>query len=135
VSLARPDNTAPEATGHSAGFFSAWVSVPVARASAWALEYSQGPLNAVAMFATLPKGARTTIIVSKTTFLGAALVGSRVTGQCSAFQAVQHPWGGTRAARWEQCCAVVIQNPRGCGLSHNAVEGAASHPVRPSPCT
>ncbi len=30
-------NTALEATGHSAGCFSAWVSVPVARASAGAL--------------------------------------------------------------------------------------------------
>lgn len=31
-------NTALEATGHSVGFFPARVSVPVARASAWALD-------------------------------------------------------------------------------------------------
>jgi hypothetical protein len=47
------------------------------------LEYSKGPLDAVAMFGHF---ARRTIIVSKTSFLGAALVGSRVTGQCSIFQ-------------------------------------------------
>jgi hypothetical protein len=90
---------------------------------------------AVVMFATLPKGARTTIIVSKTTFLGAALVGSLVTGQCSAFQAVQHLWGGKHAARWGlRGAAQWSYNPRGGSLSHNADEGAAPYPVRPSPC-
>jgi len=46
----RDANTALEATGHSAGFFSAWVSVPVARASAWAFGFflqTEGNLSRV----------------------------------------------------------------------------------------
>jgi len=41
-------NMALEATGHSAGFFSAWVSVGVARASAWALGRASGASSRVA---------------------------------------------------------------------------------------
>jgi hypothetical protein len=38
-----PPNMALEATGHNAGFFSAWVSVRVARASAWAFGGVRSP--------------------------------------------------------------------------------------------
>jgi 1,4-dihydroxy-2-naphthoyl-CoA hydrolase len=42
-------------------------------------------LGAVATFANLPNGARTTTIESKTNFLGAAPAGSRVIGECAPF--------------------------------------------------
>lgn len=42
-------------------------------------------LGAVATFANLPKGARTTTIESKTNFLGAAPAGSRIIGECTPF--------------------------------------------------
>jgi 1,4-dihydroxy-2-naphthoyl-CoA hydrolase len=41
-------------------------------------------LGAVATFVNLPQGARTATIESKTNFLGAAPVGSRLTGECSS---------------------------------------------------
>ena len=42
-------------------------------------------LGAVGTFMNLPKGARTTTIESKTNFVGAAPVGSTLTGECTAF--------------------------------------------------
>jgi uncharacterized protein (TIGR00369 family) len=42
-------------------------------------------LGAVGTFMNLPKGARTTTIESKTNFVGAAGVGSTLTGECTAF--------------------------------------------------
>ncbi len=42
-------------------------------------------LGAVATFMNLPQGASTTTIESKTNFVGAAAVGTTVTGECTAF--------------------------------------------------
>ena len=42
-------------------------------------------LGAVGTFMNLPQGARTTTIESKTNFVGAAAVGSTLTGECTAF--------------------------------------------------
>jgi len=42
-------------------------------------------LGAVGTFMNLPHGARTTTIESKTNFVGAAAVGSTLTGECTAF--------------------------------------------------
>jgi 1,4-dihydroxy-2-naphthoyl-CoA hydrolase len=42
-------------------------------------------LGAVGTFMNLPEGARTTTIESKTNFIGAAVAGSTLTGECTAF--------------------------------------------------
>ena len=68
-------------------------------------------LGAVATFANLPKGARTTTIESKTNFLGAAPVGSRVTGECTAFHRGRTTMVWQTLVRSEagKLCAVVTQ--------------------------
>ena len=68
-------------------------------------------LGAVGTFVNLPKGARTTTIESKTNFLGAAPVGSRVTAECTPFHR------GRTTMVWQtlvkneagKLCAVVTQ--------------------------
>jgi len=68
-------------------------------------------LGAVATFANLPKGARTTTIESKTNFLGAAPAGSRVIGECTAFHRGRTTMVWQTLVRSEagKLCAVVTQ--------------------------
>jgi uncharacterized protein (TIGR00369 family) len=68
-------------------------------------------LAAVATFANLPKGARTTTIESKTNFLGAAPAGSRVTGECTPFHRGRTTMVWQTLVRSEagKLCAVVTQ--------------------------
>lgn len=68
-------------------------------------------LGAVATFANLPKGARTTTIESKTNFLGAAQAGSRVTGECTPFHRGRTTMVWQTLVRSEagKLCAVVTQ--------------------------
>ena len=68
-------------------------------------------LGAVATFANLPKGARTTTIESKTNFLGAAPAGSRVTGECTPFHRGRTTMVWQTLVRSEagKLCAVVTQ--------------------------
>jgi 1,4-dihydroxy-2-naphthoyl-CoA hydrolase len=68
-------------------------------------------LGAVATFANLPKGARTTTIESKTNFLGAAPAGSRVTGECTPFHRGRTTMVWQTMVRSEagKLCAVVTQ--------------------------
>ena len=68
-------------------------------------------LGAVGTFVNLPKGARTTTIESKTNFLGAAPVGSRVTAECTPFHRGRTTmvWQ-TRITRGDgRLCAIVTQ--------------------------
>src|SRR5512140_1269281 len=68
-------------------------------------------LGAVATFANLPEGARTTTIESKTNFLGAAPAGTRISGECTPFHR------GRTTMVWQtliktdvgKLCAVVTQ--------------------------
>lgn len=68
-------------------------------------------LGAVATFVNLPQGARTATIESKTNFLGAAPVGSRLTGECSAFHRGKTTmvWQTLVKTETGKLCAVVIQ--------------------------
>jgi len=68
-------------------------------------------LGAVATFANLEKGARTTTIESKTNFLGAAPAGSRVTGECTPFHRGRTTMVWQTLVRSEagKLCAVVTQ--------------------------
>jgi uncharacterized protein (TIGR00369 family) len=68
-------------------------------------------LGAVATFANLPKGARTTTIESKTNFLGAAPAGSRVIGECTPFHRGRTTMVWQTMVRSEagKLCAVVTQ--------------------------
>ena len=68
-------------------------------------------LGAVATFANLPKGARTTTIESKTNFLGAAPAGSRIIGECTPFHRGRTTMVWQTLVRSEagKLCAVVTQ--------------------------
>jgi uncharacterized protein (TIGR00369 family) len=68
-------------------------------------------LGAVATFVNLPPGARTATLESKTNFLGAAPVGSRLTGECSAFHRGKTTmvWQTLVKTETGKLCAVVIQ--------------------------
>jgi len=68
-------------------------------------------LGAVATFANLPQGARTTTIESKTNFLGAAPVGSRVSGECTPFHRGRTTmvWQTLIKTEAGKLCAVVTQ--------------------------
>jgi 1,4-dihydroxy-2-naphthoyl-CoA hydrolase len=68
-------------------------------------------LGAVATFANLPKGARTTTIESKTNFLGAAPAGSRVIGECTPFHRGRTTMVWQTLVRSEagKLCAVITQ--------------------------
>lgn len=68
-------------------------------------------LGAVATFANLPKGARTTTIESKTNFLGAAPAGSHVTGECTPFHRGRTTmvWQTLVKTEAGKLCAVVTQ--------------------------
>ena len=68
-------------------------------------------LGAVATFANLPKGVRTTTIESKTNFLGAAPAGSRVTGECTPFHRGRTTmvWQTLVRSETGKLCAVVTQ--------------------------
>jgi len=68
-------------------------------------------LGAVATFANLPQGARTTTIESKTNFLGAAPAGSRITGECTPFHRGRTTMVWQTLVRSEagKLCAVVTQ--------------------------
>ena len=68
-------------------------------------------LGAVATFANLPKGVRTTTIESKTNFLGAAPAGSRVIGECTPFHRGRTTMVWQTLVRSEagKLCAVVTQ--------------------------
>jgi 1,4-dihydroxy-2-naphthoyl-CoA hydrolase len=68
-------------------------------------------LGAVATFANLPEGARTTTIESKTNFLGAAPAGSRVTGECTPFHRGRTTmvWQTLVKSESGKLCAVITQ--------------------------
>jgi len=68
-------------------------------------------LGAVATFANLPKGARTTTIESKTNFLGAAPTGSRVIGECTPFHRGRTTmvWQTLIRSEAGKLCAVITQ--------------------------
>ena len=68
-------------------------------------------LGAVATFANLPKGARTTTIESKTNFLGAAPAGSRITGECTPFHRGRTTmvWQTLVKTEAGKLCAVITQ--------------------------
>ena len=68
-------------------------------------------LGAVATVANLPKGARTTTIESKTNFLGAAPVGSSVSGVCTPFHRGRTTmvWQTLIKSEAGKLCAVVTQ--------------------------
>jgi uncharacterized protein (TIGR00369 family) len=68
-------------------------------------------LGAVATMANLPDGARTTTIESKTNFLGALPIGSRVLGECNPLHRGRTTMVWQTLVRSEagKLCAVVIQ--------------------------
>ncbi len=68
-------------------------------------------LGAVATFANLPQGVRTTTIESKTNFLGAAPAGTRVTGECTPFHRGRTTmvWQTLVKSEAGKLCAVVTQ--------------------------
>ena len=68
-------------------------------------------LGAVATIANLPEGARTTTIESKTNFLGAIAVGTRVQGECTPFHRGKTTMVWQTLVRSEagKLCAVVTQ--------------------------
>jgi 1,4-dihydroxy-2-naphthoyl-CoA hydrolase len=68
-------------------------------------------LGAVATFANLPQGARTTTIESKTNFLGAAPAGTRVSGECTPFHRGRTTmvWQTLIKSEAGKLCAVVTQ--------------------------
>ena len=67
-------------------------------------------LGAVATFVNLPQGARTATLESKTNVLGAAPVGTRLTGVCSAFHRGKTTmvWQTLVKKETGKRCAVVI---------------------------
>ena len=68
-------------------------------------------LGAVATFANLAQGARTTTIESKTNFLNAAPAGTRITGECTPFHRGRTTMVWQTLVRSEagKLCAVVTQ--------------------------
>lgn len=68
-------------------------------------------LGAVATIANMPKGARTTTVESKTNFIGAARVGTRVTGECTPFHRGKTTMVWQTVVKLEngKLCAVVTQ--------------------------
>jgi len=68
-------------------------------------------LGAVATFMNLPQGARTTTIESKTNFVGAAAMGTTVTGECTAFHRGRTTmvWQTLIKSESGKLCAVVSQ--------------------------
>ena len=68
-------------------------------------------LGAIGTIANLPKDARTTTIESKTNFLRAALEGTRITGECTAFHRGKTTmvWQTQIKTDTGKLCAVVIQ--------------------------
>ena len=68
-------------------------------------------LGAVATFMNLPQGARTTTIESKTNFVGAAAMGTTVTGECTAFHRGRTTmvWQTLIKSESGKWCAVVSQ--------------------------
>ena len=68
-------------------------------------------LGAVATFANLPPGARTTTIESKTNFLNAAPAGTRITGECTAFHRGRTTmvWQTLVKSEAGKLCAVITQ--------------------------
>ena len=68
-------------------------------------------LGAVGTFANLPKGSRTTTVESSTKFIGAAPLGSTVTGECTAFHRGRTTMVWQTLVRSEagKLCAVVTQ--------------------------
>jgi uncharacterized protein (TIGR00369 family) len=68
-------------------------------------------LGAVATYANLPTGARTTTIESKTNFLGAAKAGTRVTGECTPFHRGRTTmvWQTLVKTEAGKLCAVITQ--------------------------
>ncbi len=59
----------------------------------------------------LPKGARTTTVESSTKFIGAAALGSTVTGECTAFHRGRTTmvWQTLIRSEAAKLCAVVTQ--------------------------
>ena len=68
-------------------------------------------LGGVATFVNLTKGSRTTTIESKTNFLGAAPVGTRVTGECTPLHRGKTTmvWQTLVKSENGKLCAIVIQ--------------------------
>jgi 1,4-dihydroxy-2-naphthoyl-CoA hydrolase len=68
-------------------------------------------LGAVATFMNLPQGARTTTVESKTNFVGAAAVGTTVTGECTPFHRGRTTmvWQTLIKSESGKLCAVVSQ--------------------------
>jgi len=68
-------------------------------------------LGAVATFANLPAGTRTTTIESKTNFLGAAPAGSRVIAECTPLHRGRTTmvWQTMIRSETGKLCAVVMQ--------------------------
>jgi len=68
-------------------------------------------LGAVGTFVNLPKGARTTTVESSTKFIGAAPMGSTVTGECTAFHRGRTTmvWQTLIRSEAGKLCAVVTQ--------------------------
>lgn len=68
-------------------------------------------LGAVATIPNLPRGARTTTVESKTNFIGAARVGTRVRGECVPFHRGKTTmvWQTQIRAEDGKLCAVVTQ--------------------------
>ena len=68
-------------------------------------------LGAVGTFVNLPQGARTTTVESSTKFVGAAPMGSTVTGECTAFHRGRTTmvWQTLIRSEAGKLCAVVTQ--------------------------
>ena len=68
-------------------------------------------LGAIGTFANLPTGARTTTVESSTKFIGAAPVGSTLTGECTPFHRGRTTMVWQTLVRSEagKLCAVVTQ--------------------------
>ena len=70
-----------------------------------------GTLGGIATFVNLERGARTTTIESKTNFLGAMPVGTRVIGECTPLHRGKTTmvWQTSVKSENGKLCAVVIQ--------------------------
>ena len=68
-------------------------------------------LGAVGTFINLPEGKRTTTVESSTKFIGAARMGSTITGECTAFHRGKTTmvWQTVIKAEDGKLCAVVTQ--------------------------
>ena len=68
-------------------------------------------LGAVGTFLNMPKGTRTTTVDSSTKFIGAAPVGSTITGECTPFHRGRTTmvWQTLIKAESGKLCAVVTQ--------------------------